>query len=281
MAFSESIKLEVRRKSHHTCCLCKSVGVEIHHILPEEESGPDTSDNAAPLCPSCHETYGANPHKRKMIKEARDLWYEICSARYKSDGDRIEELLREISFLKNNLSLPDIATNVASAVIERLTREGLLRRGPEDGWPISKLLEKISRFEAEFPVANPESVEVTYDLMFKTTGDATDENAKELNEVRDEFLRVFGNFIARKICVYVVSMNRVDWKKRITEDEIDRLGGYFFFLMAILLWHEDLNGANKISVSFTETNEFRAWMKESNRPLHDDSQQAARTRAKR
>jgi hypothetical protein len=51
---------------------------EIHHIVPAAEGGPDTDDNAAPLCPSCHETYGANSTKRKFIREARDFWYELC-----------------------------------------------------------------------------------------------------------------------------------------------------------------------------------------------------------
>lgn len=92
MAFSEATKLQVRRNSHFTCCLCKSIGIEIHHILPQAEGGLDTEDNAAPLCPSCHEMYGANPIKRKFIREARDHWYEICATRYSGDPDSIEEI---------------------------------------------------------------------------------------------------------------------------------------------------------------------------------------------
>lgn len=93
MGFPETVKTSVRRKSHLQCCLCKSLGVEIHHIIPQAEGGPDTEDNAAPLCPSCHETYGANPVKRKMITEARDLWYEVCERRYAPDADRVERLI--------------------------------------------------------------------------------------------------------------------------------------------------------------------------------------------
>ena len=78
MAFSEQQKLEIRRRAHFRCCLCRALGVEIHHIVPAAEGGPDTDDNAAPLCPSCHETYGANPTKRKFIREVRDFWYELC-----------------------------------------------------------------------------------------------------------------------------------------------------------------------------------------------------------
>lgn len=92
MAFSEPLKAKIRRKSHHQCCLCKAIGVEVHHIIPQEEGGPDTEENAAPLCPSCHETYGANPQKRKFLREARDLWYEICEKRYASDADRLARI---------------------------------------------------------------------------------------------------------------------------------------------------------------------------------------------
>jgi len=85
MAFPESLSREIRRRSHFQCCLCKALGVELHHIVPQSEGGADTEDNAAPLCPSCHETYGANPTKRKFLREARDLWYELCARRYAPD----------------------------------------------------------------------------------------------------------------------------------------------------------------------------------------------------
>lgn len=104
MAFSEDLKLKVKRKAHFSCCLCKTIGVEVHHIIPQEEKGPDTEDNAAPLCPSCHETYGANPQKRKFIREARDFWYEICEKRYTSDPDKLDEIKR---LLQNTPSYED------------------------------------------------------------------------------------------------------------------------------------------------------------------------------
>jgi len=92
MAFSEATKLAVKRKAHFHCCLCHALSVEIHHIVPQAEGGADTEDNAAPLCPSCHETYGANPEKRKFIREARDFWYELCAKRYASDSSKLEEV---------------------------------------------------------------------------------------------------------------------------------------------------------------------------------------------
>lgn len=57
-----------------------------------------------PLCPSCHETYGANPQKRKFIREARDLWYEICEKRFVTDPERLDEIKH---LLKNTVSYDD------------------------------------------------------------------------------------------------------------------------------------------------------------------------------
>jgi len=104
MAFPESLKVKIRRKCHMCCCLCRTIGVEIHHILPQEEGGPDSEDNAAPLCPTCHEIYGANPSKRKFIREARDLWYEICESRY-SDLGVIEEVRNNIKHVATETGL--------------------------------------------------------------------------------------------------------------------------------------------------------------------------------
>ena len=92
MAFSEALKKQVRRRAHQRCCICHAIGVEIHHIVPQEQDGPDTEDNAAPLCPSCHDTYGANPVKRKFIREARDHWFEICDKRYASDDTGLSDI---------------------------------------------------------------------------------------------------------------------------------------------------------------------------------------------
>jgi len=118
MAFSESTKLSVQRAAHFHCCLCRSLGVEIHHVVPQSEGGGDEADNAAPLCPSCHETYGANPIKRKFIREARDLWYEICANRYAGDASWIEEIRTRLESVatKEDLNKLVITNTVRSAV---------------------------------------------------------------------------------------------------------------------------------------------------------------------
>ena len=94
MAFSEQLKLRVKRKAHFACGLCHSLYVEVHHIVPQAEGGGDTEENAAALCPTCHDLLGANPTKRKFIREACDFWYELCETRYATDPDRLDEISR-------------------------------------------------------------------------------------------------------------------------------------------------------------------------------------------
>jgi hypothetical protein len=56
--------------------------IEVHHIIPEAEEGPNTLDNAAPLCAGCHSIYGGNPVFRKQIRQMRDNWYDVCEKRF-------------------------------------------------------------------------------------------------------------------------------------------------------------------------------------------------------
>jgi len=67
--------------------------VEIHHIVPEAEGGLNDEENAAPLCPSCHAWFGANPEKRKEMRQMRDWWYEVCESKY---GGGENETLRKL-----------------------------------------------------------------------------------------------------------------------------------------------------------------------------------------
>lgn len=118
MPFNEEVKLSIRRRAHFMCCMCKAIGVEIHHIVPQAEGGLDTEDNGAPLCPSCHETYGANPIKRKFIREMRDHWYEICDTRFKENPD----LLASLSDKLQQAATKSDLEKAVSAISERLNQ---------------------------------------------------------------------------------------------------------------------------------------------------------------
>jgi len=98
--FNEDLKIRVRRRAAFECCRCHEIGPEVHHIVPQAQGGPDTEDNAAPLCPNCHTWFGANPEKRKEIRQMRDWWYEVCEAKYAGGEDqtvkKLDELVREV-----------------------------------------------------------------------------------------------------------------------------------------------------------------------------------------
>jgi 5-methylcytosine-specific restriction endonuclease McrA len=64
MPFSENIKIEAKKLANFRCVVCQGVWVEIHHIQPEGQGGPNALDNAAPLCAGCHHQYGGNPDER-------------------------------------------------------------------------------------------------------------------------------------------------------------------------------------------------------------------------
>ena len=78
------------------CVACHAPFVEVHHIKPQSEGGPDTLDNAAPLCPGCHGIYGANPVFRKQITQMRDNWYDVCEKRFGTSGLDVPEQLNAL-----------------------------------------------------------------------------------------------------------------------------------------------------------------------------------------
>lgn len=114
MAFTNSLRAAVRKRAHFRCCLCHALGVDIHHIVPSANGGPDTEENAAPLCQSCHSTYGGNPEKRSFIREARSCWFEICERRYASDADAMRAIAARLDDLPSKADLAEIRSVLSS-----------------------------------------------------------------------------------------------------------------------------------------------------------------------
>ncbi len=107
MPFSENIKCKVKERAHYRCCLCRRHWVsDVHHIVPESEDGPNTEENAAPLCANCHDLYGGNPNKRKFIKESRDFWYCECEKSSESDVGLVREIHEHVK--KNVVTKEDL-----------------------------------------------------------------------------------------------------------------------------------------------------------------------------
>lgn len=109
MPFNENIKQKVKERAHFKCCLCHETwATEIHHIIPESEDGPNEEDNAAPLCATCHDLYGANPEKCKFIKDNRDFWYSLCERKSPPNP----EVMREINERLCNVATKNDVQNI-------------------------------------------------------------------------------------------------------------------------------------------------------------------------
>jgi hypothetical protein len=92
MSFSPALKDQVRKMAAFRCCRCHEIGIDIHHIVPQAKGGSDDIDNAAPLCQNCHDRFGANPEKRKEIRQMRDFWYDVVKEKYHGDQSGVERL---------------------------------------------------------------------------------------------------------------------------------------------------------------------------------------------
>lgn len=125
MPFPEKVKHAVRRRSHFRCCLCQKLYAEAHHIIPDGE-GPDTFDNAAPLCPNHHTQYGNDPRKRKWITEGRDWWYEQCdNKRYTTDPaviERLQEQLKNVATKEDLRLYWDQITDLVRSITDKPDR---------------------------------------------------------------------------------------------------------------------------------------------------------------
>lgn len=112
MPFSDALKNSVKQRCHFTCCWCRDNRnkVEVHHIIPQAEGGPDTEDNAAPLCSNCHTLYGANPDLRKEIRLRRDQWYSLCPQPTEPHDDLTKALLLEVLLIPHEWKNAYMAT---------------------------------------------------------------------------------------------------------------------------------------------------------------------------
>jgi len=134
MSFPESVKLEAKRRAHYVCVICKGSFLEVHHIIPESDGGPNTLDNAAPLCAACHDQYGGNPDKRKAIREMRDFWWDLCEKRESNlDLNKLNEKLDSIqtAFQRSETTQQKAFEEIKAALVtfHRSTSDSVLASG--------------------------------------------------------------------------------------------------------------------------------------------------------
>ena len=129
MPFSESIKIEVKKRAAFRCCRCQNIGIDVHHIVPEKDGGTSDISNAAPLCQNCHDQFGDNPQKQKEIKQMRDWWYETCVHIYGKKDSSDLEVLNQINTKLEHIragqqeigELKKILSDYSSRLIESIT----------------------------------------------------------------------------------------------------------------------------------------------------------------
>ncbi len=222
MAFSEKVKFEVKKLSHQSCCICKKIGIEIHHIVPQAENGPDTIENAAPLCPSCHEIYGQNPTKRKFIRESRDIWYEICAKRFSSETSQIPEILSKLDNIENLLQ-------------PYKKDEGISYLS------LGELVDTIRKYSLTWREEKNGTFELAYALAFKTYGDNTNWN-QEFNQVRDSFTKNFGAIPTEWLLKYTIEQLKIDWHSRpFTEEELSEFLGVLLVNMHLISMYDQID----------------------------------------
>jgi hypothetical protein len=91
MPFSPSVKSKALIAAAGHCCVChrfEAGHVEVHHILPQAEGGPDTLENAIALCFDCHTWAGhyngkhpkGSRYAPDMLRAAKTSWYKLVAA---------------------------------------------------------------------------------------------------------------------------------------------------------------------------------------------------------
>jgi len=134
MPFSDKIRFDVKKMASFHCCWCQQIKgtLDAHHIIPEEENGPSTIDNAAPLCKECHDTYGSNSSKRAELRQRRDFWYEHCK-HLTVDPEIIQKIYEEMASIKKAQTssqeeikeeIKKVGSDMAKIVSNRITEIG-------------------------------------------------------------------------------------------------------------------------------------------------------------
>lgn len=111
---------------HRCCCICHrfcGVKMELDHIVQQAEDGPDTPENAIPVCLECHaeiHSYNPNhPRGRKFqpseLRGHRDQWLAVCrehpeifrhSSRARAEVGPLQSLIDELEFNEAVTAVP-------------------------------------------------------------------------------------------------------------------------------------------------------------------------------
>jgi hypothetical protein len=208
MGFSNQIKRAIEKRAHFACCICFAKGVQIHHIDSQADGGSDKEENGAPLCPNCHETYGANPTKKRFIRDARNAWYEICSKRFL---EKVSEVTTKIDITKLTATKKEVKISIYSFIASIYAAEHLEYRG------------KI------------EVMETCYSLLKIILGKGfwVDEDERT---IKARFIRLYGEITACRLLLFIMKGAKVKLGRGLTPVQFaDLLGNFKAAIYMVLL----------------------------------------------
>jgi len=245
MGFDENIKKRIRQLAHHSCCLCFAKGVEVHHIIPLAEGGKDVFDNAAPLCASCHETYGANPTKRKLICEAKDNWYKICSERFKPAHEELYEIKQRL------LSIETVINNKKS---NRKVRWGNV----EDAMAFLLLRDYNDIY---LPCRSVETTLSLLDILLNKRFWVD----KELKRYKNIFIKQYGKIFAVRVLLQILCEENIKVGEGLKVEQLEKIFIAYqtyvqMFVFAIFDVGIQIGVENNNTIHFRLTKEAREYM---------------------
>jgi hypothetical protein len=108
MPFSTTIADKILVACGRSCCICHrfcGTKIELHHIVPEAQNGPNTEENCIPVCFDCHaevEHYNPkHPKGRKFtpneLKGHRDKWFaKVMAGSSGTDNETLRNVDRQM-----------------------------------------------------------------------------------------------------------------------------------------------------------------------------------------
>ena len=139
MAFPEAAVAQLLANCKRHCCVCwRWCGsrIHLHHIVPRADGGPDTIDNAIPVCLDCHAEIESRSNmgrhfSQAELREHKRRWLEIChdqpgvviqSGRRNTETGPLEALLSELQYNKIALAGDDHRRDYATPMTTQFDR---------------------------------------------------------------------------------------------------------------------------------------------------------------
>lgn len=170
MPFSQKTRTKLLVKSGRRCCICwKYCGfkIEVHHIIPETNSGSNKEDNGIPLCFDCHAevlAYNDNhPKGTKFCPEELRMHRDRLFKSIEMQGPLVFDTLTHEAILISGEALireeiPAPFRQVDLVHDARVARYLRYIRAAEDDMKNNKFEDAIRRFEAAFAIAESDTV---------------------------------------------------------------------------------------------------------------------------